>query len=250
LLALKLILVPGFLGLISLAGRRWGPGVAGWLASFPVVAGPILLFLAMEHGTGFAAQAASASLAAVFASTSFSVVYARVCGRFGWIGSLLAGYAAWLACVLMLAQLPVSPWIALAVALATLVIAPYLFPAPREGTATSALPRQELLLRMAAGAALVLLVTAAAAHIGAGWSGLLAVFPILSSVLAVFSHTSNGSWFAARLLQAMVSGLYSFAAFCFVLALALPGYGVAMSFSAAVLVAAAVQWPMMKSLLR
>jgi len=60
LLALKLLVVPTLLGLISVAGRKWGPGVAGWLAGFPVITGPILVFLATERGSGFAAQAASA----------------------------------------------------------------------------------------------------------------------------------------------------------------------------------------------
>ena len=50
MLALKLLLVPCFLLLVSLAGRRWGAHVVGWLAGLPVVAGPILYFLALEQG--------------------------------------------------------------------------------------------------------------------------------------------------------------------------------------------------------
>jgi hypothetical protein len=46
LLALKLALVPGFLAALTMAGRVWGPSVAGWLAALPVVAGPIVLLLA------------------------------------------------------------------------------------------------------------------------------------------------------------------------------------------------------------
>jgi hypothetical protein len=42
MLALKLLLVPMFLALVSMAGKRWGPAIAGWLAGFPIVAGPIL----------------------------------------------------------------------------------------------------------------------------------------------------------------------------------------------------------------
>jgi hypothetical protein len=63
-LFLKLFLVPACLLAISLAGRRWGPGVAGWLAGMPVVVGPILLFLALDHGVAFTARAANASLSA------------------------------------------------------------------------------------------------------------------------------------------------------------------------------------------
>jgi len=60
-LALKLLLVPSFLILITLASKRWGPGVAGWLAGLPVSAGPILFIVALEQGHVFAASAAAAS---------------------------------------------------------------------------------------------------------------------------------------------------------------------------------------------
>ncbi|HBF50271.1 MAG TPA: hypothetical protein DDX04_07705, partial [Massilia sp.] len=56
-LALKLVLVPLLIYLVTLAGRRWGPSVAGWLSAFPIVAGPILLTLALEQGAPFAASA-------------------------------------------------------------------------------------------------------------------------------------------------------------------------------------------------
>jgi len=35
MLALKLVLVPGFLLLVTLAARRWGPSFGGWLAGLP-----------------------------------------------------------------------------------------------------------------------------------------------------------------------------------------------------------------------
>jgi hypothetical protein len=64
-LALKLLLIPSFIGLVSLAGRLWGPTVAGWLAGLPVVAGPILFLLWLEQGAEFARSATVYSLAAV-----------------------------------------------------------------------------------------------------------------------------------------------------------------------------------------
>ncbi|MBN8494763.1 MAG: hypothetical protein J0M00_25385 [Burkholderiales bacterium] len=50
MLALKLLLVPAFLGLLTLVARWLGPAVAGWLAGLPLVAGPIVLILALEQG--------------------------------------------------------------------------------------------------------------------------------------------------------------------------------------------------------
>ncbi len=237
MLALKLLLVPAFLLMLSLAGRRFGPQVAGWLAGLPVVAGPILFFLAMEHGAGFAAGAATLSLAAVFASVSFSLAYAHACLRSPWPLALVAGLAAWggAACALAWRPLPAS------VALATLLVAPRLFPPLQVQAATRPTGAVELVLRMLAGAALTVGVTVAAATLGPAWSGLLAVFPVLGIVLAVFSHRKQGAGFAAALLRAMATGLYAFAAFCFVLATGLPAWGTGWAFTAATLAALATQ---------
>ncbi|MGN4077180.1 hypothetical protein ACS0ZK_34345, partial [Burkholderia gladioli] len=72
MLALKLTLVPLFLLVVSMSGTWWGPSIAGWLAGLPVVAGPILFLLVLEHGPAFGAQAALLSLAAILASEAFN----------------------------------------------------------------------------------------------------------------------------------------------------------------------------------
>jgi hypothetical protein len=61
-LALKLVLTPALIGVVSLAGRRWGPGVSGWLVGFPLTSGPVAFFLALDHGVRFAAAAAVGSM--------------------------------------------------------------------------------------------------------------------------------------------------------------------------------------------
>ena len=40
-LALKLILTPLLIGGASLAARRWGPAIGGWLVSLPLTSGPV-----------------------------------------------------------------------------------------------------------------------------------------------------------------------------------------------------------------
>jgi hypothetical protein len=241
LFALKLLLVPAFLLLVSLAGRRWGASVAGWLAGLPVVTGPILFFLALERGAVFAAGAAAMSLSAVFASVAFSVAYSHAAHRLPWPAALVVGLCAWGLGALSLSMLPVSAPLALVVSLCTLLLAPRLFPAARVQPVVRPITTLELACRMGAGAALTLGVTWAATRVGPAWSGLLAVFPLLGIVLAVFSHHSQGSAFAAALLSAMATGLYSFVAFCFVLSLALVPLGVATAFVLATLASLAVQ---------
>lgn len=242
MLALKLFLVPAFLLLISLAGRRWGPAVAGWLAGLPVLTGPIQFLIALEHGSVFAAAAATVSLAAVFGAVVFIVTYARVCTRLSPALSLLAGLASWSCAALLLTRFALTNSVSLGIALASLLAAPKLFPRLAPPTSALALPRWELPLRMLAGAAVTLAVTTVAAEIGPSWSGMFAVFPVITIVMSVFSHRASGPAFTATMLRAMIWGLYSLASFCLALAVLLPQQGVAVSFLAAVAAAVAVQW--------
>ena len=242
MLALKLFLVPAFLLLISLAGKRWGPEVAGWLAGFPVLTGPILFLLALENGPGYSAAAATVSLSAVSGAVAFILTYARVCARRSPGLSLLSGLASWGAAALLLTWLPLTPLVSLCIALPSLVLAPNLFPRVSAPISSTALPKWELPLRMLAGAALTLAVTSLAEAIGSSWSGMLAVFPVIGSVLAVFSHRASGPAFATTLLKAMIWGLYALTSFCLALAILLPHQGVAVSFLAATAVAIVVQW--------
>ena len=250
MLALKLLLVPAFLALISFAGRRWGPEVAGWLAGFPVLAGPILFLLALENGPSFAAAAATVSLSAVFGAIAFSLTYARVCARRSPGLSLLAGLGSWCCAALLLTWLPLTNFVSLGIALLTLAIAPKLFPRVSAPILTATLPKWELPLRMLAGAAATLAVTSLAGAIGPLWSGMLAVFPVLSIVLAVFSHRASGPAFTTTLLKAMIWGLYAFTSFCLTLAELLPQQGVTVAFVAATVVAIVVQWALKSRLHR
>ena len=50
MLILKLTIVPLALLLFGIVERLHGPRVAGWLAGFPIVGGPLLLFVTLDHG--------------------------------------------------------------------------------------------------------------------------------------------------------------------------------------------------------
>ncbi len=241
MLALKLLVVPALLALISYAGRRWGPGVAGWLAGFPSLTGPVLFFLALERGPEFTAQAAVLSLSAVFSAVSFGIAYAWACTRLPWYGALACAYAAWTAAVQLLAHLPLTTAWSLGLALLTLFIAPRAFPRAHGQWGSQALPTHELLLRMAAGAAMVLAVTGMAEALGPAWTGLFAAFPVMSTVLAVFSQRANGPGFVVAMLRAMIGGFYAYVTFCLCVAVLLGQLGIAATFAIAVAAAVVVQ---------
>lgn len=239
---LKLALVPALIAGVTLAGRRWGPAVAGWLAAFPVVAAPILFFIALQHGAEFAAHAALGTLSAVLAILVFGICYAWSALRFSWRRSVLIAFAGYWVAVAALSLWAPSLQASAVAVLAALWVAPRLYPAAAPpSSAASSKPGKDIGLRMAAGALLVLLVTHFSSALGPHLSGLLAMFPVMGSVLVVFSHRQSGAAFAIQLLRGMVLGYYAFSVFCIALALALPATSLAAAFALALGGAVAVQ---------
>jgi hypothetical protein len=117
-----------------------------------------------------------------------------------------------------------------------------LLPAPTAPLGVlTAQPWWDLPARGLAALALVMALTAASGALGPSLSGLLAPFPIITSVLAMFTHAHGGVGQVRVLLRNFLVGFYGFAAFCVVLALGLESLGAPAAFSAAVGAALAVQ---------
>jgi hypothetical protein len=241
-LLLKLFLVPALIALVTLAGRRWGPAAAGWLSAFPIVAGPILWFIAIEQGAAFAARAAIGTLSAVLAMLAFGLSYAWAATRYPWPLSLPLAYVGYAAAVIVLDLWNASTvLIAGLVVLAGLWLAPHLYPVMPAAAKAPAKPPNDMLLRMALGALLVLLVTHFAASLGPDLSGVFAMFPVMGTVLVLFTHRSAGAAATVQLLRGMVLGFYAFGTFCVVLAWALSVTGVGLAFLCALTAAAVIQ---------
>lgn len=216
--------------------------MAGILGGLPVVAGPILLVLTLLHGRSFGADAAAGTLLGLVALTTFVVVYGRVAPGRSPAATVTAGWVAFLVGVTLLSLLHPRPLASLILAGTAFALGLRLLPAPRQPLAAQgALPWWDLPARAAAALALVVALTAASGALGAHLSGLLAPFPIITSVLAVFTHAHGGSDQVRVLLRNFLVGFYGFAAFCFTLALALDSTGIAAAFSIALSAAIAVQ---------
>ena len=246
MLALKLLLVPTLLAAVTLAGRRWGQRTAGWLGSFPIVAGPILLILAIEHGSPFAALAAERAMAAIAATMAFFVVLARLAPRLRWASALGVAFIAWVALVAALSWLPATLPIATLAAVVALALAPLAMGAelatPAATAATAATgpapsppSRWELPSRMLAGAALALITSHLGARFGPETSGYAALFPVVGATAAGFNLARQGAPAAVSFLRGMNRGMWSVAVFCGVLALALLHLTVPAAFGIALL---------------
>jgi hypothetical protein len=238
---LKITLVPLLIGAITLAGRRWGPTVAGWLTGLPVVAGPVMFFMAFEQGSAFAGQAIVGMLLGVLAVLVCNAGYAWCSTRLSWRGSVVCSLSLYFLAVALLNSLAIGLNAAAALVFVSLFVARRLFPPARAQRVSVASARSEIVIRMFAGAVLVLTVTCFAATFGAHLSGLFATFPVISTVLAVFSHRQSGHEFAICLLRGIVLGWYAFVTFSLVLGWMLPSFGLTLSFAAATLSAAVAQ---------
>lgn len=242
ILLAKLLLAPACVVAVSLAGRRWGVAVAGILGGLPVVAGPILVVLTLVHGRSFGAEAAAGTLLGLGALTLFVVVYGKASERVGPVSSLLAGWIAFLLGVALLQLLDVSLGVSLAFVAACfaagLALLPALTDAPAAGMSP---PWWDLPARASAALALVVALTTASSALGPGLSGLLAPFPIITSVLAVFTYAHGGRDQVRVLLRNFLVGFYGFAAFCFVLAASLESLSGPVAFTVALAAALAVQ---------
>lgn len=241
LLLAKVFLAPLCVVTVSLAGRRWGIGVAGLLGGLPVVAGPILLAETLIHGREFGADAAAGTLLGLAALTAFVVVYGRAAQARGPLPSVLCGWAGFLLCVALFRPVQPPPALSLLLVGICFALGLRLLPSSSEPLAAVAPPPWDLPARALAALALVLVLTAISGALGPHLSGLLAPFPIITSILAVFTHAHGGAAQLETLLRNFLVGFYGFAAFCFVLAVALPSLATAAAFGLATAAALAVQ---------
>jgi hypothetical protein len=239
-LLLKLALAPTLILIASLAGRRWGVLVAGWIAGFPLTSGPVSIFLAVEQDLGFAATAAFGTLVGVVAMVAFCLAYALLALRIGAAlslsGALVVLFAAAGALMLLDPGLPTTLLLLAGIIGGSLALIPRAQPAVRRSTP----PWWDIPARMAVAAGLVVGLTEFADRLGPELSGLISPVPVFASVLAVFTHRHDGGAAAAELLRGVALGALSFSAFFVVVALALPRAGLVPTYALATAVSAAV----------
>jgi hypothetical protein len=246
----KIGLPVAMIGIVTLASHRYGPAVGGILSAVPAKGGPILLFLALEQNTSFAATSAAASLGGAGGCGVFCLAYALLCRRYSWPIAGAGAYGAF--AITWAVMLPISAWglaPAFAVTVAILLVSRRLLPTappmPRRATSASELPS-----RMIAGAAMVVFVTTAGPIFGATISGMLATIQTVAAVMALFTHAQEGPDRTIGVMRGLTHGLLGFAAFLTVIAATLVPLGVWRSFALAGCAVVAVQFVELRSAFR
>ena len=229
----KLTMTPLLVLAATLVIRRWGATAGGLVAGIPLMTGPIMLFLAIELGEAFAVATITAVLIAVVGGAMFSTTYALLAQFWRWPGTLAAALAAWLLTAFGLSAFPLDMVAAAIAAWLSILVAVLLIPRPRGAIVIARSSQWDLPFRMAVTGALVAVVTSLAADLGPHLSGIFGMLPLISTVLASFTHHQSGPRAVKAMLRSQMVSMVGFVVFFVVVAMFLETLGIAVTFTLA-----------------
>ena len=210
-LVIKMVVTAAFLLAATITAERAGPLIGGLVATLPISAGPVYIFLALDHDAHFIAQSALGSFLTNAYNVIFAVVYALLAQSQSLTVSFGVAMAIWIA--LAFAGATVAWTVTSAIILNIVVIALALWisaplrhaPMPRVETRW-----YDLVLRAGMVALLVGIVVTLSFRIGPTASGNLVVFPIVLSIIIIIFHHRVGGPATAAIMANAVIGLGGF----------------------------------------
>ena len=236
-LVVKMAVTAAFLLLATVTAERAGPLVGGLVATLPISAGPVYIFLALDHDAHFIAQSALGSLVVNPINAVYAVAYALLAQKRPLLVSLAAAFLGWVLLVwiggFIVWTLPLAiAWNALAIGVCYWISAPLRHaPMPRVQARW-----YDFLLRAGMVALLVGVVVTLSFRIGPRASGNLAVFPMVLSSIMIILHRRVGGPATAAVMANAVIGLGGFAVAVVALCLTAErlGSAIALAFALAV----------------
>ncbi len=215
MLILKLTIVPLPLLVFGIVERLHGPRVAGWLAGFPIVGGPLLLFVTLDHGTAFGSQAALGAYFGLVPWLAFTMMYAFCSRSLNWFWCTAIGFALWTAVAeAAMVWQGASRWLEI-LPFAAFIAALFAYPRGEASDEEREHVWWGLPARMTAGAALTLVITQFSGMMGSKWSGIFSTFPVMGSIICISSQLQYGRHAVQEAVAGMTMGLASVGTFCF-----------------------------------
>jgi len=241
ILVLKLILAPVIIGSASLAGRKWGHAVSGWIVGMPLTSGPVIFFIALSHNVEFVANAALGVVSGGLSLVAYTLTYAWLATRFRWYIALAGSFLVFTTSTIFLqiVAVPLIPvFLVVCAAIATRL---RLMPNGLVERDDSQPGHWDIPSRILIGTSFILLLTGSASFIGSRLTGLLSTIPLYVSILTVFAQRHQGPAAAAHVLRGLLYGLFGFVGFFITLGLLIENAGIAASFLSAIAVTLAIQ---------
>jgi hypothetical protein len=218
-LAAKLLASPALIGLASLAGKRWGPNIAGLMGGLPLVGFPVVLAVWLLHGSAYATQVSLAAPVGVWATMVYLLVLGFISVRWPWYSAIPFSWLCYLLSALLIDASGFSQSLVLGIGIvpALWFAATLVMPKPVDAPIPAALPRIELFARMAAAALLVFTLTTISDHLGTHLTGVLAGAPVAAVVIPAFTMANSGRDALLVTLRGFLTGLMGFAVFFLIL---------------------------------
>ncbi len=210
-LIVKMTITAGFVLAATMTAERAGPLVGGLVATLPIGAGPVYVFLALDHDALFISNSAVASLAINAVNVIFAFIYALLAQRRSLAQSLGSAFLVWLVLAFAVHSIQWSFTAAAAMNVVVLGVCLWLARPLRHVRMPKFHARwYELAMRAAAVAILVGVTVTFSFRIGPGGSGILAVFPIVLISIMFILHRRVGGKPAAAVLANAITGLIGF----------------------------------------
>jgi hypothetical protein len=240
-LIVKMAITAGFVLAATVTAERAGPLVGGLVATLPIGAGPVYVFLALDHDAHFIAQGAVASLAINAVNVIFATVYVLLAQRRSLLISLSVGLAVWAALAPIIHWVHWTVFTALVMNIVVLGVCLWLVRPLRHVTMPPVYRRwYDLAMRAVLVAILVGVTVGLSFRIGAAGSGILAVFPVVLISIMLILHNRVGGRPTAAVLANAPLGLIGFGFACVMLHFSAERLGVALGLALAL--ATSIGW--------
>jgi hypothetical protein len=201
----------GFVVLATATAERAGPVIGGLVATLPIAAGPAYAFIALDHDTGFIASSALASLAVNAVTAVYALVYAAAAQTRGLAVSLAVAMTVWIVLATAVRSLE---WTLIGACLLNLLVVPACVAIGRRfrDVTMPLITRRsyDVPLRAGLAALQVAVVVGLSTRVGPEITGILAVFPIVLTSLALILQPRIGGRASAAVLANTISGLAGF----------------------------------------
>jgi hypothetical protein len=233
-LIVRMAVTAGFVVAATVTAERVGPLIGGLVATLPISAGPVYVFLALDHDAHFIAQGAVASLIINAVNAMFAVTYARLAQTHSRAASIGAAFFVWLVLAINVHSTDWNFAAAATVNVVVFSVCLVLVRPLRHVRVKGFRPRwTDLALRAGMVSLLVGVVVTFSFQLGPAGSGMLAVFPVVLLSIMLILHNRIGGPGSAAVMANAVLGLVGFAFTCTVLHFSAEAFGSAMGLTLA-----------------
>lgn len=220
LLAVKVGLTALVVIAVTVAAERGGALAGAFLATLPIVPGPVFVLLALDHDAHFIANGATFALAANCMSASFGACYVVLAQRRSLAASVTVAALLWIAGASVIAQQSFTPLGAALLTFPILITCFFVVRPYREAK----MPRVPLrpadfVVRGLLAAAITAVILVVGETIGSSWAGALSVFPVMFGSIAMFLHPRLGGHAAASVIANANIGMFGFSSCALTVAL-------------------------------